>query len=137
MTGAFSSILAAEGGYQEFELLGGEWAILALAGISALLALAVGFVLMKDVLAQDQGTPKMIEIAKAIQEGASAYLSRQFKTISVIVVPLAAIVFLTSTAVVKPNGEEALSFAQSGVFRTLAFIAGCILSGLTGYIGMG
>src|SRR4029079_5817981 len=65
-----SVILAAEGGYQDFVLKGGEWAILALAGISALLALAVGFVLMRDVLAQDQGTPKMIEIAKAIQEGA-------------------------------------------------------------------
>ena len=44
--------------------------VLALSGVSALLALAVGFVLMKGVLAADQGTPKMIEIATAIQEGA-------------------------------------------------------------------
>ena len=47
-----TSILAAEGGYQEFVLNGGEWAILALSGISAVLALGVGFVLMKDVLAR-------------------------------------------------------------------------------------
>ena len=69
---------------------------------------------MKDVLAQDQGTPKMIEIAKAIQEGASAYLSRQFKTIAVIVIPLAAIVFVTSTEIKKANGDVAMSFAASG-----------------------
>src|SRR5687767_9464076 len=131
-----TSILAAEGGYQEFELLGGEFAILALSAVSALLAIAVGFILMKDVLAQEQGTPKMIEIATAIQEGAWAYLKRQFRTIGVILIPLAAIVFVTSTEVLKPDGSEALSFGESGLYRTLAFVAGGLLSGLTGYIGM-
>jgi K(+)-stimulated pyrophosphate-energized sodium pump len=131
-----TSILAAEGGYQEFVLNGGEFAILALSGLSALLAIAVGFSLMRGVLAQDQGTPKMIEIAAAIQEGAWAYLKRQFRTIGVILVPLAAVVFITSTEVLKPGGEVALSFGQSGLFRTLAFVSGGLLSGLTGYIGM-
>jgi K(+)-stimulated pyrophosphate-energized sodium pump len=131
-----TSILAAEGGYQEFELLGGEFAILALSAISALLAIAVGFILMKDVLAQDQGTPKMIEIATAIQEGAWAYLKRQFRTIGFILIPLAAIVFVTSTEILKPGGEVALSTGESGLYRTLAFVAGGLLSGLTGYIGM-
>ncbi|HUP87241.1 MAG TPA: sodium-translocating pyrophosphatase [Acidimicrobiales bacterium] len=135
MTNAF--LLAAEGGYQEFNLKGGEFLVLGLAGASAVLALIVGFILMKDVLKQDQGTPKMIEIATAIQEGAQAYLRRQFKTIGVILVPLAIIVFLTSTKVVKPDGTEALSFVQSGLFRTMAFVAGAFLSGLTGFIGMG
>src|SRR5688500_115369 len=130
-------LLAAEGGYQEFTLKGGEFLVLALSGISAILALAVGFVLMKDVLKQDQGTPKMIEIATAIQEGASAYLNRQFKTIGLILIPLVVIVFLTSTSVLKPDGTEALSFAESGIFRSLAFVAGCLMSGLTGFIGMG
>ena len=132
--------LIAEGGYQVFELKGGEWAVLLLSAASALLAIAVGFFLVKSVLAADEGSPKMKEIALAIQEGAWAYLKRQFKTIAVILVPLAAIVFLTSTSINKPevNGvtEEALSFAQSGGFRTLAFILGCLASGLTGYIGM-
>ena len=82
------------------------------------------------------GTPKMREIAKAIQEGALAYLKRQFRTIAYILVPLAAIVFVTSVAVERADGSEALSFAQSGGFRTLAFIAGCVMSGLTGFIGM-
>ena len=89
----------------------------------------MGFVLMRGVLAADQGTPRMIEIAKAIQEGALAYLKRQFRTIGFIVVPLAVVVFLTSVAVEKPSGAEALSFAESGTWRTLAFLAGGFLSG--------
>jgi K(+)-stimulated pyrophosphate-energized sodium pump len=128
--------LAAEGSYQVFELRGGEWFWLVLSAGTAILAIIVGFVLRQGVLAADQGTPTMIDIAKSIQEGAMAYLRRQFKTIAVIVLPVAAIVFLTSTEVAKPNGDAALSFAESGLFRTLAFIAGCILSGLTGFIGM-
>jgi K(+)-stimulated pyrophosphate-energized sodium pump len=131
-----SSLFATEGGYQVFQLKGGEWAVLGLSGASALLALAVGFYLMKDVLAQPQGSPKMIEIATAIQEGALAYLKRQFKTIFFILIPLAAIVFVTSTEIIKPGGETALSFVQAGSFRTLAFVLGCVASGLTGYIGM-
>ena len=129
-------VLAAEGGYQAFSLHGGEWAILAFSGITALIAISVGFFLRASVLAYDQGTPKMIEIATAIQEGALAYLKRQFRTIVVVMVPLAIVVFITSVEVLKPDGTVALTFAQSGLFRTLAFIAGGIMSGLTGYIGM-
>jgi K(+)-stimulated pyrophosphate-energized sodium pump len=132
-------LLASEGGYQDFTLGGGEFAVLALSGASALLAIAVGFVLVKGTLAADQGTPKMIEIATAIQEGALAYLKRQFRTIAVILVPLTVVVFLTSTEVVKPEslgGGVALSFFESGLYRTLAFVAGCLMSGLTGFIGM-
>ncbi len=130
-------VLGAEGGYQEFTLGDAEWLWLAFSAGTAVLAIAVGFHLMRGVLAADQGTSKMIEIATAIQEGAQAYLRRQFKTIGIILVPLVVIVFFTSTAVLKPDGTEALSFVQSGIFRTLAFVAGCFLSGLTGFIGMG
>ncbi len=137
LAAARGTILAAEGGYQSFTLGGGEKLALLFSAVTALAALAVGFSLMKDVLAADKGTPAMVEIADAIQEGASAYLSRQFRTIAVILVPLAVVVFLTSTSVLRPDGTEALSFFESGLFRTLAFIAGCVLSGLTGFIGMG
>src|SRR5918998_4606740 len=130
------NVLAAEGGYQVFELKGGEIAWLWFSVATALLALAIGFSLMRGVLAADQGTPKMIEIAKAIQEGAMAYLKRQFRTIGFILIPLAIIVFVTSTEVLKPDESTALSFAESGIFRTLAFIAGCVMSGLTSFIGM-
>jgi len=130
-------VVAAEGGYQEFALRGGEWLVLVGSALTAVLALGVGVVLMRGVLAADQGTPKMIEIAKAIQEGALAYLKRQFRTIGFIVIPVAVIVFATSVAVKRADGSEALSFVESGTFRTVAFIAGCFLSGLTGFIGMG
>jgi len=133
-----TSIFAAEGGYQDFVLHGGEWFWLIFSAGTALLAIAVGFVLARGVLAADQGTPTMIDIAKSIQDGAMAYLRRQFRTIAVILVPVAVIVFVTSTEVVKPGegGAQALSFAESGAFRTLAFVAGCLMSGLTGFIGM-
>ena len=129
-------LLAAEGGYQVFKLRGIDKFWLVFSGATALLAIVVGFALMRGVLAADQGTPKMQEIAKAIQEGALAYLKRQFKTIAIILIPLAVIVFATSTKVVKPGGGVALSFASSGLFRTLAFIAGGFMSGLTGFVGM-
>ncbi len=134
-----SGLFAAEGGYQEFVLKGGEWAVLWLSAAAAVLAIAVGFYLARLVMAADEGTPKMKEIALAIQEGALAYLKRQFKTIIMILVPLAVIVFVTSTAIVKGEGAgatEALSFMQAGIWRTVAFILGCAASGFTGYIGM-
>jgi K(+)-stimulated pyrophosphate-energized sodium pump len=132
-----SGIFAAEGGYQEFVLKGGEWLVLWLAAAAAILAIAVGLFLVRSVMAADEGTPKMKEIAQAIQEGALAYLKRQFKTIGLILIPLAVIVFITSTKVLKGDGvTEALSQTQAGIWRTVAFILGGVFSGLIGYIGM-
>src|SRR6476646_10391809 len=131
-----SLILAAEGGYQAFNFTSTEWAWLVFCAATAILAIIVGFVLVRGVLAADKGTPKMIEIADAIQEGAMAYLRRQFRTIAIILVPVAVLVFATSTEVLKPSGATALTFGESGLYRTLAFIAGAFLSGLTGFIGM-
>ncbi|CAN5704655.1 sodium-translocating pyrophosphatase [soil metagenome] len=130
------SLFAAEGGWQDFALQGGEWAVLLLSVLAALVALAVGVYLARSVLAADQGTPRMREIAAAIQEGALAYLKRQFRTIAIIVVPVAAIVFFTSTEILSPDEQSGLSFLQSGLWRTVAFVLGCVASGMTGYIGM-
>jgi len=134
------NVLAAEGGFQSFTLGGAEWFWLVFSAATALIALGVGLTLMKGVLAADQGTTSMIDIAKAIQEGAMAYLRRQFRTIAVILVPVAVVVFVTSTEIVKPSGAygsaSGLSFAASGGFRTAAFVLGAFMSGLTGFIGM-
>jgi len=130
-------IFASEGGYQAFTLGSAErgWLYFALAAGALALVVAVG--LMRQVLAADQGTSLMREIAAAIQEGAVAFLKRQFRAIGIVVVPLAVLVFFTATKVVNStNGHVALSFGQSGLYRALAFLLGATFSGLTGIIGM-
>jgi K(+)-stimulated pyrophosphate-energized sodium pump len=128
--------LAAEGSYQAFQLGGAEKGWLVFALCAGLAAIGVGLYLMRGVLAADTGTPKMQEIAAAIQEGAVAFLRRQFKTIAIVVIPLFVLVFFTATKVVRPNGTIALSFTQSGLARAVAFLIGATFSGLTGVIGM-
>ena len=54
--------------------------------VIALLALGVAGVLVREVLAASQGTERMQEIARSVQEGAAAYLRRQFRTLGVFVV---------------------------------------------------
>jgi K(+)-stimulated pyrophosphate-energized sodium pump len=125
----------AEGGYQGFTLHAADktWLYLALAaGIIGILA---GLNLMRGVLAADQGSVKMREIAQAIQEGAEAFLKRQFKTIAVIVVPLAVLIFFTGTQVKHGQHVEMTKMAN-GLYRVLCFLVGAAFSGLTGVIGM-
>src|SRR6202035_2410316 len=88
------------------------------------------------VLAADTGTPKMREIALAVQEGAEAFLARQFRTIVIIIVPLAVLIFFTATKVTRPDGTVALTFASAGIYRVICFLFGAAFSGLTGFIGM-
>ncbi len=129
-------LLAAEGGYQAFTLGGIDRGWLAFALAAGVVALLVALYLMRGVLAADQGTASMREIAAAIQEGAVAFLRRQFRTIAFIVIPLFVLVFFTATKVVGPNNHVALSFVQSGLARAVAFLFGAAFSGLTGFIGM-
>ncbi len=84
-----------------------------------LLALFYGAYAVRSVLAAPAGTERMQEIAAAIQEGASAYLARQYKTIAIVglVIGLLLGFFL-------------------GVKAAIGYFIGAILSGLTGYIGM-
>jgi K(+)-stimulated pyrophosphate-energized sodium pump len=131
--------LLAEGGYQNFLLSHSEktWLYLVLA--AAVVAIIVAVSLVRGVLAADQGTASMKEIALAVQEGAEAFLARQFKTILVIVVPLAVLIFFTATKVTHvANGHTVvdLTFVQAGIYRAICFLAGALCSGLTGFIGM-
>jgi len=87
--------------------------------LPALLAIAYGGVLINWINKQPAGDDRMKAIAKAIQEGASAYLARQYKTIAYV----ALFVFVVLWLVV-------------GWLTALGFVAGAILSGLTGFIGM-
>src|SRR5919106_7103982 len=77
--------LLAQEASAEVEFGSGEnTALLAIMAV-CVLALVVAFVLVREVLAADQGTEKMREIARAIQEGSRAYLNRQFRTLIVFV----------------------------------------------------
>ncbi len=93
--------------------------------VVALCALGVAGLLVREVLAADQGTEKMREISAAVQEGAEAYLRRQFRTIGVFVVVIFFVLLL-------------LPADGSGVRwgRSLFFLVGALFSGLTGFTGM-
>src|SRR5262252_11172668 len=93
--------------------------------VVALLALGVAGALVREVLAASQGSQKMQEIAKAVQEGAAAYLRRQFRTLGVFVVLIFFVLLL-------------LPADGSGVRwgRSLFFLVGAAFSALTGFTGM-
>ncbi len=128
--------LATEGSYQNFHLGGTDKVWLVLALLAGVVGILSGLALMRGVLRADQGTATMRDIARAIQEGAEAFLKRQFKVIAIIVVPLAILIFFTATKVTRPNGTIAFSFAQAGLLRVVCFLFGAAFSGLTGFIGM-
>src|ERR1022692_1415958 len=93
--------------------------------VIALLALGVAFVLVRQVLAASQGTEKMQEIALSIQEGAAAYLRRQFRTLSVFVVLIFFVLLLL------PADTASVRWGRSGFF-----LVGAFFSALTGFTGM-
>jgi K(+)-stimulated pyrophosphate-energized sodium pump len=97
------------------------YAILAI----SLLALAIAWVLRAQVLAASEGTDKMREIAEAVQEGAAAYLARQFRTLSYFV----GIVFFLLFAL--PADTTSIRIG-----RSLFFLMGAGFSALVGYNGM-
>ncbi|SFR15654.1 K(+)-stimulated pyrophosphate-energized sodium pump [Lentzea waywayandensis] len=110
---------------ESLELSGGDRGVVAVVAVVALAALAVGYVLLKEVLAAGQGTPKMQDIAKAVQEGAAAYLNRQFRTLGIFVV----IVFVLLFALPADDLAERIG-------RSLFFLVGAAFSATIGYLGM-
>ncbi|HSX57437.1 MAG TPA: sodium/proton-translocating pyrophosphatase, partial [Sphingomonas sp.] len=83
------------------------------------IAVLYGLVTSQQVLRAPAGDQKMQDIAAAIQEGAKAYLGRQYTTIAIVGVIVAAVLFFTL-----------------GGLSTVAFLVGAILSGVAGYVGM-
>lgn len=88
--------------------------------LSSILALIYGGLSARKIMASPNGNEKMQEIALAIQEGASAYLNRQYKTISIVGIIVAAALFFLL-----------------GFYSAFGFFLGAFLSGVAGYIGMG
>ncbi|WP_406319295.1 sodium-translocating pyrophosphatase [Streptosporangium sp. NBC_01639] len=106
-------------------LSGSHFTIVIVVAVVALLALAVAAVLVREVLAAGQGTERMQNIARAVQEGASAYLTRQFRTLAVFVVLIPFLLYLLPA--------ESTGVA---VGRSIFFVIGAVFSALTGFIGM-
>ena len=86
---------------------------------SGVLAVLYGIITSLSVLSADTGNEKMQEIAKAIQEGAGAYLSRQYSTIAIVGVVILII-----------------SYFLLGLEVAVGFLIGSVMSGIAGYIGM-
>ncbi|MCJ7507475.1 MAG: sodium-translocating pyrophosphatase, partial [candidate division Zixibacteria bacterium] len=117
-----SKIMLPPLGATEFVLL---WAVLA----CAFIALAYGWFLVRKVIREDPGTKKMIEVAKAIEDGAMAYLRRQFNTMIWFVIVITIGLFILYRQ--APEYTFALS-----VGIALAFFLGVMASYGAGYVGM-
>ena len=106
-------------------LTGTNLTLVIVVALIAAAALTMGVVFRRQVLAADPGTAKMQEIGGAVEEGAHAYLARQFKTLSVFVV----IVFFL--LLILPADTAGIRWGRSGYF-----LLGALFSASVGYFGM-
>src|SRR3954469_24078776 len=104
---------------------GGDYSILVVVAVVAVFALLVAGFFAREVLAADQGTPKMQEISRAVQEGAAAYLRRQFTTLA----PFAVVIF--GLLFILPADTTG-----SRVGRSFFFLVGAAFSAFVGFAGM-
>jgi K(+)-stimulated pyrophosphate-energized sodium pump len=108
-------------------LSGGDVVLVTIVLAISLAALAFAAYLIRAVMAADQGTPTMRQIAQAVQEGAAAYLRRQFRTLAV----FAVIVFLLLLVLPVADGGW-----ETRVGRAIFFLVGALFSASVGFIGM-
>ena len=113
--------LAAAG---NLDLSGSNVTLVAIVAAVGVLALVMAAVFRREVLSAGEGTEKMQEIGRAVQEGATAYLTRQFKTLAVFVVLAFALLF------VLPGD------ANVRIGRSVFFVLGAVFSAAIGYSGM-
>ena len=102
-----------------------EYVVVSVVAVIALIALAIGVFLRQQVLRADEGTQNMRDIGRAVQEGASAFLQRQFRTLA----PFIVIVFLVLLALPADNWGERIA-------RSIAFVFGALFSMSIGGLGM-
>jgi K(+)-stimulated pyrophosphate-energized sodium pump len=114
----------------ETSLSGSNLTYVVVALVLACVALGFAAALVRAVLATGRGTPKMQEIAGAVQEGATAYLTRQFKTLSIFVVIAVVLLFLLP---VNDAGDHETLIK---IGRSAFFIVGAVFSAFIGGAGM-
>ncbi|MDX6279812.1 MAG: K(+)-stimulated pyrophosphate-energized sodium pump [Kribbellaceae bacterium] len=115
---------------QAVDLSSSNTTLVAAVGVIAILAVAIALVFRRQVLAANDGTENMKVIAQAVQEGASAYLSRQFRTLSIFAVVAFLLLFLLP--VHSDGGNE----TTLKIFRSVFFLIGAGFSAAIGYLGM-
>src|SRR5881628_2052429 len=101
----------------------------------SVLALAVAVSLARWVLKQDNGTADMRKISDAIQEGAEAFLRRQYRTIGALSLVLAILIYVLYKFLRQPHGDEPAAGILA-VTTTLSFLFGALCSGVAGVVGM-
>ncbi len=106
-------------------LTGGNLTLVVVVAIIALAALGVAVTLVRQVLAATEGTENMKRIAAAVQEGASAYLTRQFRTLGI----FAVVAFLLLLLLPADDAAQRIG-------RSIFFLVGAAFSAVTGYVGM-
>ncbi len=116
-----------------------QGAVLAVLAIS-IFGIVYAFVLRAQILRQDKGTPRMQEVWGWIKEGANAYLSRQFRTI-MILIGILTFVLAASVLIIPPTTEATEVFGASAVAwvavgRAIAFLMGSLFSYTVGFVGM-
>lgn len=119
----FRSTLTAAGA-SDIAITGSNQTLVLVVAVISALALVMALVFRREVLAFGEGTEKMQEIAKAVQEGAAAYLARQFKTLAVFVVLIFGLLF------VLPGTMDVR------IGRSIFFVLGALFSAFIGYFGM-
>jgi K(+)-stimulated pyrophosphate-energized sodium pump len=99
--------------------------------------LVYAYRMSKEVYAADAGTPAMQEIAKAVREGADAYLWRQFTVVGVLIVVITAVIVLAKWPWAVPDAAHSRGeLAVVAVGRGVAFLMGSLFSASVGFIGM-
>src|SRR5680860_13384 len=116
MTGLIPAVVALDGS---------NFVLVVIVFVIALVALALAAMFRKEVLSAGEGTDNMKNIAHAVQEGANAYLARQFRTLAI----FAAIAFLALLAL--PADDMAVRIG-----RSIFFLVGAVFSATIGYLGM-
>jgi K(+)-stimulated pyrophosphate-energized sodium pump len=104
--------------------------------VISVLSLAFAVWLTTNVLKNDTGTTEMQVISNAIKEGAEAFLRRQYKTITMLSVVFAAIIFVLYAFIRAHNPADPVQRLQMAGYVTVSFIFGALSSGIAGYIGM-
>src|SRR3954447_25908570 len=108
------------------DLSGGKLGLAVIVGVIALVALVMAVVFRGQVLSAGEGTENMRTIARAVQEGANAYLTRQFRTLAI----FAIVAFFLLLAL--PADDTTVR-----IFRSVFFLVGAGFSATVGYLGMG